>query len=335
MVSTALALASAQAAAGEPSDVRDVCAAVLAGYESLIRLAAAIDGPTAIHDGIWPTAFAAAFGSAATAARLFGLSIEQTASALATSLAFAQQRAVASSPSRSMRWLSLGVAAVAGVMAARGAHVGLVGEIDTTAWSDRVTRGLGRRYLFDDIGMKPYPTARQGLAAIEAARAIMVAEQLRPSDIDELVVGLPERQRAIVDRRGFPSSRFDSIVNLRYQIALAVAAPERLYEVRRTPPFDARGVRRLMARIRLKRARELDPHYPRSWPARVEVKARGRRHVRVVMHPLGDARRPLGWSDVGAKLHAVAGPVVGDVTIQRLVNEWRAVDLAAPMPVFP
>jgi 2-methylcitrate dehydratase PrpD len=335
VVSTALTLASARAAAGEPTKVRDFCAAVLAGYESMIRLAVAIDGPVALHRGVWPTAFAAAFGSAATAGRLLGLNIQQTASALATSLAFAQHRAVASSPARSLRWLSLGVAAASGVMAARGARAGLVGTIDADAWLNRLTRGLGRQYLFDEIGMKPYPTARQALAAIEAAREIASAEQLGPPDIDSLVVGLPERQRAIVGRRGFPDSRIDSIVNVRYQIALAIAEPERLREVRRTPPFDEPGVRRLMTRIRVQRARDLDGHYPRCWPARVEIRARGRRHTRVVLHPLGDARHPLGWNDVAEKLRAIAGPIAGGPTVERLVSEWRAADIDAPMPAFP
>lgn len=335
VVSTALALSSARAAAGEPATVRDVCAAILAGYESMIRLAFAIDGPNTLHTGVWPTAFAAAFGSAATAGRLLALTVDQTASALATSIALAQQRAVSSVPARSSRWLSLGIAAASGVMAVRGARAGLVGAIDTDAWAGRLTRGLGRQYLFDAIGLKPYPTARQALAAIEAAREIASAERLGPADIDAIVVDLPERQRVIVDRDGFPGSRFDSIVNVRYQIALAIVAPERLQDVRRTPPFDDRAVRRLMMKMRVRRARDLDTHYPRCWPARVEIKARGRRSARVVLHPRGDARRPLGWNDVSAKLRAIAGPIVGVHAIERLVSEWRAVNIDAPLLALP
>src|SRR5262249_10150272 len=119
VVSTALAVSGARAAAGEPVRVRDFCAAVLAGYEAMIRLGVAIDGPNALHEGVWPTAFAAAFASGATAVRLMALGVEQTASALATSLGFAQHRAVAAAPIQSSRWLSLGIAAANGVIAAR------------------------------------------------------------------------------------------------------------------------------------------------------------------------------------------------------------------------
>jgi 2-methylcitrate dehydratase PrpD len=337
VVSTALALARDCASTGAAIRVRDVCAAVAAGYEGMIRLGAAIDGPAVLlgpRGGVWPTGFAAAFGAAATACRVCELSVEQTAGALATSLSCAQHRAVSASPSSSSRWLTLGVAAASGVIAARGAGAGLVGTIDVgRVLSDpaRLTRGLGRAYLFDDIGMKPYPTARQALAAIDAAREIAIAERLEPEDISAVVISLPEQQRAIVDRRGFPASRFESIVNVRYQIALALTAPERLLDVRRTPPYDDARLRRLMANTIVRRARDLEAQYPRVWPARVEIKARGRRYARVVRHPFGDAGRPLGWDDVMAKAQAIAGPIAGAAVVRRVASEWRAVALDAPM----
>ena len=335
VVSTALALAATGAPAGDGFRAGDFCAAVLAGYESMIRLGIAIDGPAALHTGVWPTAFAAAFGSAATASRLMALSVGQTAAALAMSLAFAQHRAVAASPAQSARWLSLGVAAANGVLAARAAHAGLGGTVDIGAWSARLTRGLGRHFQFDGIGMKPFPTARQALAAIEAARQIVDDERLTPSDIRRIVVALPEPQRAVVDRSGFPESRFDSIVSVRYQIALAIAAPDRLLDVVRTPLFDTPAVRRLLTRITVTRARELDARYPRSWPARVAIEARGRRHSRTVLDALGDASRPLGWNHIAAKASAIAAPIAGTAATDSLVGEWKAAIPGAPIPRVP
>jgi len=331
VVSTALALADRRA----KMNLRDFCAAVLAGYECMIRLGVAIDGPTALHRGVWPTACTAAFGSAAVAARLMGLSVEETAGALATSIAFAQHRAMASSPPRSSRWLTLGVAAANGVLAARGALAGLSGSIDVDAWSAALLRGLARRFLFDEIGMKPFPTARQALAAIEATRGLVDAERLTPTDITAIIVAVPEPQRFIIDRPGFPQTRFDSIVNVRYQIALAIVAPDRIVDVERTPLFTSPTLRRLMTKIRVTRARDLDGCYPRSWPARVEVRSRGRRHVRTVMHPHGDAKRPLTWSDLRVKTRAIAAPTAKASAIDRVVDEWRDADADAPMPLLP
>ena len=43
--------------------------AIVAGYEAMVRLGEAIDGPTILYRGIWPSYFAAAFGVAAAASR--------------------------------------------------------------------------------------------------------------------------------------------------------------------------------------------------------------------------------------------------------------------------
>ncbi len=328
IVPTALALA----AAGQLRSVGDVCAAALAGFESLIRFGVAIDGPAAIGRGVWPTLAAAAFGSAAVGCRAYGLSVDRTAGALATALAFGSGSPVSAALPSSSRWITLGQAAVNGVTAARAAREGLVGAADTAALGPRLTNGLGRRFLFDDIGMKPYPTARQALSAIEAARELAAADNIDLSRIDEIVVHMPQAQRAIVDRPSPPATRFASIVSVQYQIALALFAPEHLHDVRRTPPFVDERIRKLMSKIRIRRAHDLDRQYPRAWPARVEIKAAGRRYSRLVLHPHGDASRPFGWDDTLRKCVALAGPAIGEVNAVRVVGEMRSAAATAAMP---
>ncbi len=204
IVPTALRLA----AEGAFASWEEFVASVLVGYELLIRLGFAIDGPAVLAKQIWPTYFAAAFGSAATASRAFQLSAPQTAGALATALAFCTgtPSAAAGSP-MSSRWLSVGVAAANGVLAARSAHRGLLGSpqilernscriagVDIS--EKRLLNGLGQRFLFDDLGMKPFPVARQALAAIQAARELVEAEQIDVGSISEIVVGVPAPVRS-------------------------------------------------------------------------------------------------------------------------------------------
>ena len=328
IVSTALALALA----GDLRTVGDVCAAALAGFESLIRFGVSIDGPTVIGKGIWPTHAAAAFGSAAVACRAYGLSVDRTAGAFATALAFGTGTPVSPALPSSSRWMTLGLAAVNGVAAARSAREGLVGAGDRVSIAPRGINGLGRRFLFDDIGVKPYPTARQGLAAIEAARELVEIKGIDPLRIDEIVVHLPESQRAIVDCPELPETRFASIVSVQYQIALGLVAPEHLQDVRRTPLFVDDRIRGLMSKVRVRRARDLENHYPRAWPARVEMRAGGRRYSRLVLYPHGDARHPFGWDDMLRKCLALAGPAIGSEDVSRVVGEMRN---AAPTAAIP
>lgn len=325
-------VALALAANGEQT-VGECCAAVLVGYEALIRLGVAIDGPIALLRRAWPTHAAAAFGSAAAASRVYGLSVDQTAGALATALAFGSGPPVSALRSSSSRWTTLGVAAANGELAARAAREGIGGGADEAMASPQLVRGLGRRLLFDDVGMKPFPCARQGLAAVQAARDIAAAERLAPIEIEDIVVRLPEPQRRIVDRPDLPRSRFSSIVSVQYQIALALTAPERLLDVARTPPFWQDNVRRLMTKVRVRRARVLDARYPRAWPARVEIKARGRRFSRLVLHPDGDARRPLGWDQIAQKFAALAGPR-GAAAADHAINAMRRAGRNDRMPAL-
>jgi 2-methylcitrate dehydratase PrpD len=332
--SVVVPIALALAAAGELRSVGDVCAAALAGFESLIRYGVAIDGPTAIGKGVWPTHAAAAFGSAAVASRAYRLSVDRTAGALATALALGSGRPVSATLPSSSRWITLGLAAVNGVTAARAAREGLVGRADDVALGPRLTNGLGRRFLFDDVSVKPYPTARQGLAAIEAARELAEVNRIDPSSIDEIVANLPEPQRAIVDRPELPATRFASIVSAQYQIALALIAPDRLLDIRRTPPLADDRVRRLMSKIRVRRARDLDRHYPRAWPARVDITAGGRRYSRLVLHPRGDARNPFGWDEMTRKFLALAGPAIGEASAAGVVAGMRGARASADMPAL-
>ena len=61
----AIVLPSALTIAASLPDVADddIAAAIVVGYEAMIRLGAAIDGPSVLFRGIWPSYFAAPFGA--------------------------------------------------------------------------------------------------------------------------------------------------------------------------------------------------------------------------------------------------------------------------------
>src|SRR6266436_2494452 len=81
-----------------------VVAAIVEGYEVMIRLGLAIDGPKSVTHGIWPSMLAAPMGAAAVASSLLGLDEDHTADALA--LAAARSSATAwFSDEPSGRWL--------------------------------------------------------------------------------------------------------------------------------------------------------------------------------------------------------------------------------------
>jgi 2-methylcitrate dehydratase PrpD len=257
----------------------------------------------------WPTLFAAPMGAAAVACRAWKLNRSQTAGALATALAGSTATAPPAMMPDSSRCISLGFAAECGVRAAVAAKQGALGDpqlLETYAGRVAGVRvsprllldGLGARFFFDEAGLKPYPVARQALAAVEACRQLV---DHTPESISAITVAVPLAQQRIIDKPEWPLNRMQSIAGVQYQIALALLSPERLLDFDRTPPFETKELRTLASKVFVRADARLGKAYPASWPAQVTVARSGKRRSKLLRTPRGDAGDPLGWEDVFSK----------------------------------
>jgi 2-methylcitrate dehydratase PrpD len=345
VVPTALLLASAD----RLSSPHSLLSAVAVGYEVLVRVGLAIDGPNVLASGVWPTLFAAPLGAAAVAARAFGLTTEATAGALATALALSTGTPIRASSEPTSRWITVGAAARNGVLAARAAAEGIPGTIDllearggqvagVAVSGDVLLDELGRRFRFREVGLKPYPVARQALAAVEACR-ILAVDTKRPLEIgyiEEIEIAVPRAQKAILDgdeRGGAPARRMESIVSVRYLAAVAILAPERLHDVVRSPPFTTPAIQELASRVRVVEASDLDRYYPGRWPARVEMRFRGERLVKEILSPPGDVDSGYSWDEALEKFRRALAPRMAAERIEALATRVRALDEATRWPV--
>ena len=316
VVPTALDLASA----GLFRTWGDFVTAVLAGYETLIRLGYAIDGPRILARKIWPTLFAAPASAAAVASRAWELDGSQTAGALATALAASTGIAAPALAPNSSRCVALGFAAEHGVQAARAARAAALGDVQllerhagriagVRISRRRLLQDARTRFFFDEIGLKPYPIARQALAAVEACRELVGRNT---TGITAITVSVPSAQARVIDHPSWPRNRMQSIAGVQYQIALALLTPERLMDFDRSPPFETKALRSLAAKIHVRTDARLESHYPEAWPARVVVERSGKRESAFVSTPRGDARNPIEWRDVlikAARYGTVLGPI--------------------------
>jgi 2-methylcitrate dehydratase PrpD len=306
VVPTALHLASA----GLFRTWADFVTAVLAGYETLIRMGYAIDGPRILARKIWPTLFAAPVGAAAVACRAWKLDGSQTAGALATALAASTGIAPPALAPNSSRCISLGFAAERGMQAAMAAREGALGDFQllerhtgriagVRISQRRLLQGARTRFFFDEIGLKPYPVARQALAAVEACTKVAGRNT---KGIIAITVCVPSAQARVINQPAWPANRMQSIAGIQYQIALALLAPEWLMDFARTPPFATPALQSLAAKVRVRADARLEARYPETWPARVVVERAGKRQSAFVSIPRGDARNPIEWDDVLAKV---------------------------------
>jgi 2-methylcitrate dehydratase PrpD len=308
VVPTALHLA----ACGGFKNWKDFLTSVLAGYEVLIRVGYAIDGPRVLARKIWPTLFAAPVAAAAIASRAWKLDTAQTAGALATALASSTGIAPPAMMLNSARCISLGSAAEHGVFAAMVGRQGMLGDaklVESRAGRisgvrisrERLLAQRATRLFFDETGLKPYPIARQALAAVEACRQIVGGNT---EAISRITVCVSSAQARVIDQPGWPSNRMQSIASAQYQLALSLLSPDRLREFDRTPPFETKPLREVAAKIRVQVSAKLESHYPETWPARVVVEQSGKRKSALVTIPRGDAQNPLHWEDVLLKAGA-------------------------------
>lgn len=315
-VPVALALAAQRRRAGDDVPGSRLLAAVAAGYEAMVAVGEAVDGPFVLYRGVWPSYLAAPVAAAATAGRLLELPPEQFVNALA--IAAARMAGVAGRPPRepTSRWFVFGCAAADGVAAALAAEQGWVGDPGILEPVLALQTGGEVRAMVPPadlpavarVDVKPFVTSRQGQAATQAARrawADLGAADL--AAVDSIQVGVPEAYRGMLDLPHV-TDRLGSITSAQWQIAAALAEPALLYDVARPDPVPSAARARLMETVTVVADPELTPRFPRVWPGRVTVRLRdGREATREVTEPDGAADPAPDWDWLVAKHRALGG----------------------------
>jgi len=309
---------------------------ILAGYEAVLRLGLALDGPSILYRGIWPTYIAAPFGVAAATARLLDLDQRQTAHALALALALAAPGVGQQSGASMSRWLAMGYAARSGVIAARAASQGftadlkmLEGEFFHSVYgvTPRIavfTHGLGRRDAIGAVSYKPWCAARQTMAAAQGLKEILDGGVLA-ADITAIEARIPSPTLRMVNHGVAPGERSSHLTSLPYQLACMALARASMLEVTQAPASLPGEMQAFMAKVTVLADESLMRHFPRSWPARVAVQAATGREERLIMHVPGDPERPFDETDVRRKFEGAVAPLLGKARADRLLRAGFAV----------
>lgn len=305
--------------------------AIAAGYDLMTRLGAALDGPTILYRGFWPTYFAAPFAVAAVAARLLGLSKEKCAHALAIALALASPAVGRQSGAGMSRWLAIGNAARSGVAAALAAQAGFTGDLRLFEGEffsgvyrvpldpGALTDGLEQGGAVAQTSFKPWCAARQTMAAVQALREI-IGEGVPLSEMVSLTVGVPLPYLKMIDHGVVPGERASYLSSVSYQMALFAFDPDSNLDVRQVRESLPREIEQFMARISAVPDEDLLRHFPHSWPALLAVEtARGRRE-KIVLHVPGDPERPFDEFQVAAKFWRLTAPLIGERSTEELLR---------------
>ena len=310
------------AAREQKFDPGEIASAIWVGTEIMTRIGVAVRGPQILYRGIWPTYLAAPVAAAATSARLMGLSETRTGHALSLAVMLMAGGVGRIHGAPSGRWFLYANAVAAGVAAAEAARADYRGDpdiLDKTWLTDshgialdreRLTEKLGANCVYAALSLKPFCSAKQGIAAIEAFRAIL-DRGVRHEAISKVRVRVPPAYAGMIATRAEPGARQSTMVSVAHQIALAALDAERLYDVDRSTAKADADVSEFASKVEIIADVRLDAYYPQHWPAEVDVEADGEIHQQRIVEAIGDPEHPLDHAGVFAKAHRVLDPLVG------------------------
>jgi 2-methylcitrate dehydratase PrpD len=323
---------------------RDLIAAIVAGYETQIRLALALD-PAAHYDrGFHPTATCGAFGAAAAAGRLLGLDEEGCANAFGI---------VLSMSAGSMQFLvngawtkrsHVGHAAMCGLVAATLAREGYRGASEAVegkwaflhayapaADAARVVSELGRRWETLRIAVKPYPSCRYGHAALDGILALAREHGIRGEDVEEVSVGLPEPGWKLIGdpepAKQSPKSVVDGQFSMAFCAAVALRTGGFVWDDYARHLQDAETLA-LCRKVRARVDPRVQANFPAEMSAAVSIRTKRVTHETYVAVAKGEPANFLGAAELRAKFDGLTAPYLAERRREELAGALLALEQA-------
>jgi 2-methylcitrate dehydratase PrpD len=283
-VSTVVVPAAAALAEARGADGRELLTAIVAGNEIVTRIGMATPG--AFHRrGFHPTAICGIFGATAAAARLSGLSVAETASALGIAGSMASglfaylDDATATKPIHpawaahgalvAVRLAALGAEGPPGVLEGRfGLYHAFV---DTRIDLEPQLADLGERWETPRIAFKAFPACHFIHGSLGATASLVGS--IDPDEIEEIVVTVPEAGVSLVlepaESKVAPRTDYEGKFSLQYSTA-AMLVHGRVGLATYTP--DALGDDRVLGLARKVRY-EIKEYasYPAAFPGGVRI----------------------------------------------------------------
>jgi 2-methylcitrate dehydratase PrpD len=331
----AVAVALSLAAEADRFEPAQVASAIWAGTEVMARMGQAVRGPDILYRGVWPSCFAAPLSAAATAARMGGFDARQTADALSLALMMTTRGTGRPQGSPSARWVMFALAVASGLSAVAAVRTGYRGDpglLDGNGFEDSWGFALDREHLaaaspahsvYPALSIKPFCSAKQSIAAVEALRAIL-ATGIEPGAIAAVRVRVPPAYAAMVALKAQDQLRTTTLVSAARQLALLAHHPARLYDVDRSAVVTDPATLSFEAKVEIVADPALAQYYPLNWPAEVEaVGTDGSvRRERVIAAP-GDPDRPLDQVALDDKAHRLLDRLIGRDGAANLIGTAR------------
>lgn len=318
---------------------KDLLLSIVLGYETMCRIGASIQPSHQAGRGFHTTGTCGAFGAAVAAARLLGLSAEQTAHAIGLAGLQASGLLEVMSDGEMSKPFQAGKAAHNGVLAALMAERGakspltiLEGEKGFIAamaddWRrDVVTGELGERYAITDTYFKLFGACGLVFSAVEALMLIMREHALEPQDVAEIVLRVQTYAAEVVGKRRVPETLEQARFSLPYAAAAAVV--RRSSDVTYAPEKPEHlAILDMIPKVTVVADPVLDATFPdtRSAVARLTT-CSGESYEKRVDAARGHPENPPTCEELRRKYMSLAGPHYGEGHALRIAETVAAID---------
>lgn len=330
VVPAAITLGEAQNISG-----KELIAAVVSGYESMLRIGVGIGAQSHRLRGWHATSTCGTFGAAAAAGRILRLNAKQLCWALGLAGTQSSGLWAFTADGATCKKFHAGRAAQSGILAAVLAQAGMSGPSQILEAKDgglfpatsdvysleAVTAGLGERYLINEVSVKPYACCRSMHPAIDAALTLRRLCHIDSSRIKRIVAGT---YGVAVQQCGFtarPQNTAEAQFSLPYGVAVALVDGNALMDQFAVGRIHDQALIDLAAKVELVIDPEFHSLYPRKWGCRLEIElTSGEVLVEEVLAAKGDPENPLGAQELKAKFLALAQGAIGAEKSQAAVE---------------
>ena len=315
---------------------REFLTAAVAAYDVANKIGRAVG--EGIHKrGLHPTATTGIFAATASAARLAGMSRDQTLSAWGINVS---QAAGSQQFLESGGWnkpLHVGLAAHNAIYSIAMARHGFLGAIrplegrfgyffsySAHGWDPAQISGLGTDFEVMSTGVKPYPCCRYNHGVIDAVAGLVREHRVSPDDIASMDVYISPMAHTLVGEPEGLKRRPTTVVEGQFSgyFASAVAAVEGGYSWQSYDRLQDPRVHALMGITTCHPTPEI-----KGMACRVTIATRdGQELERGVPLAKGEPENPVTWDEGIAKFASLAEGTLGQERARRVVNAVRGLE---------
>jgi 2-methylcitrate dehydratase PrpD len=319
---------------------RDLILGTIIGYDVVIRTAQAVKAGVLHHTGFHPTGTNGVFGATAGVSKIMGLDVPTTVNALGIAGSQSSGLIQAVNEGVMTKRFHAGWAAHNGVTAATLAQMGFTAPREVLegahGWYhayagegtydlDIILKDWGTLYEIENTAWKPYACNRYSHGPIDCAFDIrrQLDGKVDVNEIESIEVGT--YQEALEFTAGpekvVPRNTFDAQFSTYFAVAVSMLTGRALLDEFSEEKIADPEVLALAKKVTVVADPELQPLYPKLYPARIIMTMRDGRILKAMVRtPKGDPEWTLTRDELLERFRTLAGRVYANDQVEEIIS---------------